>query len=47
MFGILRYKTAIDENEKRMVVYQEQPEYLEHLKYAAKLFREGLKEKYK
>jgi putative aldouronate transport system substrate-binding protein len=42
MFGIDRYRTATVEAEKRMTIAQEQPEYLTYLKYANKLYREGL-----
>lgn len=42
MFGIHRYKDAHDDNEKRMVDYHEKPEYVQYLKFASKLFREGL-----
>jgi ABC-type glycerol-3-phosphate transport system substrate-binding protein len=42
MFGIHRYKNAVDDNEQRMIDYREKPEYLEYLKFSSKLFREGL-----
>lgn len=42
MFGIHRYRTAHDDNEKKMIDYHETPDYVEYLKYASKLFREGL-----
>lgn len=42
MFGIWKYRMATDESAQRMVDYHEKPEYLEYLKYSAKLFREGL-----
>lgn len=42
MFGIWKYRTATDESQQRMVDYHEKPEYVEYLKYASKLFREGL-----
>ncbi|UVI33372.1 extracellular solute-binding protein [Paenibacillus spongiae] len=42
MFGIWQYRTAVDENAQKMVDAHEKPEYLEYLKYASKLFREGL-----
>lgn len=42
MFGIHRYADARDDNEKRMIDAHEKPEYLQYLKFASKLFREGL-----
>ncbi|MBB3070892.1 ABC-type glycerol-3-phosphate transport system substrate-binding protein [Paenibacillus baekrokdamisoli] len=42
MFGIWKYRTAVDEEAQRMVDYHETKEYLSYLKYAARLYREGL-----
>lgn len=42
MFGIWTHRTEINEEEKRFTQYQEFPEYVEFLKYMAKLYREGL-----
>jgi hypothetical protein len=42
MFGIFRYRTSTVESEKRMLDMHETPDYLAYLKYAAKLYREGL-----
>ncbi len=42
MFGIWTHRGAVNESEQRMTVMQEFPDYLQYLKYAAKLFREGL-----
>lgn len=42
MFGIWTHRTEINEEEGRFTQYQEFPEYVEFLKYMAKLYREGL-----
>lgn len=42
MFGIHKYRTATVDEESRMKDEHETPEYLSYLKFANKLFREGL-----
>lgn len=42
MFGLLKYRMVPNDQEKRMVSQYETPEYLSFLKYASKLYREGL-----
>lgn len=42
MFGVWTHRTDINEEEKRFTSIQEFPEYLEFLKYMAKLYREEL-----
>jgi ABC-type glycerol-3-phosphate transport system substrate-binding protein len=41
-FGIWKHRKDMNEAEKRLVNMYEVPEYVEFLKYAAKLYREGL-----
>lgn len=42
MFGVWTHRTEINEAEERFTQYQEFPEYVDFLKYMAKLYREGL-----
>lgn len=41
-FGIWKHRKDVNESEKRLVNMYELPEYLEFLKFSAKLYREGL-----
>ncbi len=42
MFGIWRHRMDVNEQEQRFIATAETPEYLDYLKYGAKLYREGL-----
>ncbi len=42
MFGIQKYHARLNDAEQKLIDMHEGPEYLAYMKYAAKLFREGL-----